>query len=115
MKQRQTRGEHIDATLRRAIEFLKGNFEISKEFLEPLEKGEDPHGICLDFVTYMKAMDDAEKDYFSREKGQKWTTKSICCVANSGAFSSDRTVSEYSEEIWGAVEISIPKGVSNPN
>jgi hypothetical protein len=32
------------------------------------------------------------------------------CVANSGKFSSDRTISEYCDDIWNVEELSIPKG-----
>ncbi|MFA6636948.1 MAG: glycogen/starch/alpha-glucan phosphorylase, partial [Candidatus Omnitrophota bacterium] len=36
--------------------------------------------------------------YLDREA---WTRKSVLNTSNSGMFSSDRTVSEYAEKIWG--------------
>ena len=31
----------------------------------------------------------------------KWVTSSIINTANSGKFSSDRTIDQYAKEIWG--------------
>jgi hypothetical protein len=43
-----------------------------------------------------------------------WVVRQIHCIAHSGKFSSDRTISEYCEEVWGVEDLSIPKGASTP-
>ena len=45
---------------------------------------------------------------------QDWVIRQIHCVANSGRFSSDRTISEYCDEIWHVQDLSIPKGAATP-
>jgi starch phosphorylase len=37
------------------------------------------------------------------EQPRAWASKAILNVANSGKFSSDRTIAEYANEIWNAV------------
>ncbi len=58
----------------------------------------DPFMVFADFEDYLFTQDRVSKAYLDREE---WTKKSIMNTANSGKFSSDRTVREYSEEIWG--------------
>ncbi len=63
----------------------------------------------------MNVMEKAEDIYFSVENPTLWTQMSICSIANCGRFSSDRTISDYCEEVWNVEDLSIPKGSTNPN
>jgi len=63
----------------------------------------DPFLICADFDAYFAAQDKVSQEYLDR---QNWIKKSIINVAKSGKFSSDRTIREYAQEIWG---ITLPK------
>lgn len=38
--------------------------------------------------------------YF-QQKPQEWAKKAILNIASSGKFSSDRTIAEYANDIWG--------------
>lgn len=40
--------------------------------------------------------------------------RQLHCIANSGRFSSDRTISDYCDEVWGVQDLSIPKGAPTP-
>ena len=41
-------------------------------------------------------------------KPDEWARKVILNVASSGKFSSDRTIAQYSSEIWNAAPCAVP-------
>ncbi len=57
----------------------------------------DPYLVCADFESYCQTQDAVSKMYLNKEE---WTKKSIINVAQSGYFSSDRTIREYAKDIW---------------
>lgn len=75
--------------------FEKGIFEpIVDSILNPY----DPWMIAADFRSYVEAQKQAAADY--KDKAA-WAKSSIINAANSGKFSSDRTIAEYARDIWG--------------
>ena len=58
----------------------------------------DPYMVFADFEDYLFTQDKASEAY---KDIKKWSRMSLINTANSGKFSSDRTVSEYADEIWG--------------
>ena len=58
----------------------------------------DNYYLLYDFLPYCDAKLKAISDYAKRED---FTRKCLLNTANAGKFSSDRTVQEYAEEIWG--------------
>ncbi|MBN1404524.1 MAG: glycogen/starch/alpha-glucan phosphorylase [Opitutales bacterium] len=59
--------------------------------------GKDPFFVCADFDAYCLAQSKAALAY---ENAAEWTRKAILNVARCGAFSSDRTIRQYAEQIW---------------
>jgi starch phosphorylase len=57
----------------------------------------DPYLVCADFGSYCQTQDVISKTYLKKDE---WTKKSIINVAQSGFFSSDRTIREYAKEVW---------------
>lgn len=57
----------------------------------------DEYFVLRDFDSYVKAQERIDELY--RDKG-RWMESSICNIANSGAFSSDNTIMQYSKGIW---------------
>ena len=55
--------------------------------------------MLADYAAYITAQQRAETLYRDQ---QQWTRRAILNVAGMGKFSSDRTISEYAEKIWGA-------------
>ena len=64
---------------------------------EEIMNRRDEYYILLDLDSYIKAHEKAEEDY---QKPLLWQRKCIYNIANSGFFSSDRTIEEYATEIW---------------
>ncbi|MFA6002648.1 MAG: glycogen/starch/alpha-glucan phosphorylase [Elusimicrobiota bacterium] len=57
----------------------------------------DPFLVVADFGDYLRAQNEAEQRYLDRKA---WVKSSITNTAQSGRFSSDRTIMEYAKEIW---------------
>ena len=57
----------------------------------------DPYMVCADFESYCQTQDQVSRMYLNKDE---WTKKSITNVAQSGFFSSDRTIREYAKDIW---------------
>jgi starch phosphorylase len=57
----------------------------------------DEYYILQDFEAYKSAQGKISESY---KKKAEWAKKAIVNVANSGKFSSDRTIRQYAEEIW---------------
>ncbi|MGL4453228.1 MAG: glycogen/starch/alpha-glucan phosphorylase [Sarcina sp.] len=80
-----------------------GNIEGSfKELYNSLLNGAswhraDHYFILNDFDRYFEARMKVNKDYKNKEKFAK---KCLINIANSGFFSSDRTIKEYAKDIW---------------
>lgn len=95
--------------LRRVVDTLiDGTFDdkgtgVFQELYDSLLKGEhwhkaDNYFILKDFDSYREAqnkVNDAYKDRLG------WAKKCWMNIANAGKFSSDRTIKEYANEIWG--------------
>jgi starch phosphorylase len=58
----------------------------------------DPYMLLEDFDSYLSCQQRVAAAYRDQEA---WTRMSILNVARMGRFSSDRTIREYAEQIWG--------------
>lgn len=67
---------------------------------------DDRYMLLADYAAYIACQDLVARTYRNREK---WTHMSILNVARVGKFSSDRTIREYAEEIWGAEAVAVEK------
>ncbi len=57
----------------------------------------DEYYVIKDFEGYRQAQNKVDKAYRDR---LGWAKKSFINIANSGKFTSDRTISQYANEIW---------------
>jgi starch phosphorylase len=65
----------------------------------------DEYLLMADYETYIDCQERAEKTYLDEET---WTRMTILNVARCGFFSSDRTMKQYCEDIWGVEPVHIP-------
>lgn len=72
----------------------------------------DPYMLLADYQSYVDCQELVSKTYLDQEK---WTKMSILNAARMGKFSSDRTIREYCNEIWGVkpVQISLEENYSD--
>ena len=74
-----------------------GDFE---DLYDSLMKERDTYFVLEDFAAFKEA----EDKVFTAYKDQKaWAKMSLMNIAHSGTFSSDRTIMQYANEIWGIV------------
>ncbi len=64
----------------------------------------DTYMLFADFKPYVDAQAEVSRAYAD---ARKWSRMSILNVARSGFFSSDRTIREYTEEIWHVPSVPI--------
>ncbi len=78
--------------------FSQGNTDLFKPLVDDLLSENDPYLLLLDLESYLQCQLQVGATYADQET---WTRRSILNVARMGKFSSDRTIKEYAEEIWG--------------
>lgn len=94
---------HQDGELKAVLDWLaSGHFtqdepDALKPVVHSLLDGGDPFLVLADYRAYL----DIQKDIDATWKDPaQWAEKAILNTARVGKFSSDRTISQYAEEIW---------------
>ncbi|MGO0881207.1 glycogen/starch/alpha-glucan phosphorylase [Clostridioides difficile] len=93
---------HSDMNIKRVVDDLINGFipnlgEEGRSIYNSLTTYNDEYFVLRDFENYGQAQANINKLYRDKEK---WNTMSLVNIANSGFFSSDRTISEYAKDIW---------------
>ncbi|MEK7321514.1 MAG: glycogen/starch/alpha-glucan phosphorylase [Pseudomonadota bacterium] len=104
---------HGNAELKQALDmiangyFSPGNADLHRPIADKLTHGGDHYLLLADYASYIASQEAVASLYTQPEE---WTRKAILNVAHMGKFSSDRTIRQYAEEIWGVkpVEITLP-------
>jgi starch phosphorylase len=77
--------------------FSNGDKELFKPLVDSLMDKHDPYLLLLDLGSYIECQDRVNDAFFNTET---WARTAVLNVARMGKFSSDRTIRQYSEEIW---------------
>ncbi len=97
-----------DPEIRRVMELVEsGHFNQSEPGIfdiltRGLRDAQDQWLTIADFRSYIDAQKRVSSVYQDQEQ---WSRQSIINVANSGWFSSDRTIGQYADEIWKAKKL----------
>jgi starch phosphorylase len=77
--------------------FSNGDSDLFRPLIDGL-LNRDEYLVLADYQSYIESQEEVGRVYENRED---WTTRSILNVARMGKFSSDRSIREYAEKIWG--------------
>ena len=72
--------------------------------LDSMLSPSDPWVTVADFRSYLNAQRQVEEAWLDQEN---WTRRSIRNCAASGVFSTDRTISEYNDDIWNLTPMTL--------
>jgi starch phosphorylase len=84
--------------------FSPGEPGLFRPLVDSLLHGGDPYLVLADFASYVAVQEEVERAY---EDDERWTRMAILNVARAGKFSSDRTIRDYAEQIWGITPVPI--------
>jgi starch phosphorylase len=96
-----------NANLREVIDQINsGHFSKENKYLfKPLVDSllySDDYMLLADYQSYIDCQERVGKAFLD---SKKWTRMSILNAARMGKFSSDRSIRQYCEKIWGAKQI----------
>lgn len=92
-----------DDELKAVLDWLSSDYfspsegNVLSELPKSLLEWGDPFFVLADYRAYVEAQEKVDLAYKERSR---WAKMAILNVAGSGKFSSDRTISEYSKEVW---------------
>ncbi len=91
--------------LARALDMIRDDFFSMREpgIFRPIFESLVHHGdrffVLADYESYVETQRKAARLF--RDDKDEWNRRSILTVSRMGRFSSDRTITEYSEKVWG--------------
>ncbi|HZW86289.1 MAG TPA: glycogen/starch/alpha-glucan phosphorylase, partial [Gallionella sp.] len=95
---------HANNDLKMALDMIaSGYFSLGQTdrfqaIFDTLTRDGDRYLLLADYASYIAAQEQVEKLY---RDPQQWARRAILNVAGMGKFSSDRTINEYTQKIWG--------------
>lgn len=93
---------HHDSRIRLVVDQLINGFfpDVYNEFeaiFDSLLAENDQYFVLKDFASYVDVQNRIGRNFLDK---REWSKKSLVNIAQSGYFSSDRTIKDYAEEIW---------------
>jgi starch phosphorylase len=101
-----------DEDLQRVINLLEsGHFNqfepgLFDGVIDSMKSPHDPWVTIADFRSFVDAQKRVEAAFQDKDR---WTKMSIINCANSGKFSTDRTIAEYNNELWKLTPVNVAK------
>lgn len=78
--------------------FSRGDKTLFQPLVDSLLDQHDQYLLMLDLQSYLKCQQRVNDAFLDQDS---WTRTAILNVARMGKFSTDRTIKQYAEEIWG--------------
>lgn len=96
--------EHVRKAVDQLVHYspiTKGDKEF-RDIYDALLLHNDEYFVLKDMPDYIRAQQKISEDY---QQTRQWSQKSLANIAQSGLFSSDRTIKEYADDIWGLASL----------
>ena len=77
--------------------FTQGEENAFAPLTSSLLQGGDPYLVLADYAEYVRAQEEVDKAF---RDPKRWAKMAILNTARMGKFSTDRTISQYAEQIW---------------
>jgi starch phosphorylase len=84
--------------------FSQGNSDLFKPIVDALLNQGDRYMLLADYASYVACQEEVVKLYRDCDE---WARRAILNTAGMGKFSSDRTVAEYSRDIWDVKNLAV--------
>jgi len=84
--------------------FSPGEPGLFRPLVDSLLAGGDHYFLLADYASYVACQEKVARTY--RDQAA-WTRMSILNVAHMGKFSSDRTIRQYADEVWGITPVTV--------
>ena len=94
---------HANPAIRRTLDAIKNNFfnldqpGLFQPIWDTLLTNGDYYMVLADFDAYIQAQAEISAAF---KDSENWARMCIVNIANSGKFSTDRTIAQYAQEIW---------------
>lgn len=104
---------HGNDELRQVLDMIgNGFFSVDepgryRQIFDNLTHHNDYYLLLADYASYIATQDKVGLLYQDKDE---WTRRAILNVANMGKFSSDRTIKEYAENVWGVKSVRFDRG-----
>jgi starch phosphorylase len=101
---------HANAGLARALDMIRDDVfspdapGLFRPIVDSLLAGGDRYFLLADYAAYVACQERVARSYGDPAA---WTRMSILNVARMGKFSSDRTIRQYADEIWGITPVRV--------
>ncbi len=83
--------------------FSNGDTDVFRPLVDNL-RYDDPFLVLADYAAYIECQEQVSAAW---QDTDAWTRKSILNTARSGKFSSDRAITEYSDDIWNVHPVTV--------
>jgi len=84
--------------------FSPGEPRLFQPIVDSLLNGGDQYLLLADFAAYVACQEEISRVYLDQER---WTKMAILNMARMGKFSSDRSIQEYTEDIWKVTPVKV--------
>ena len=84
--------------------FTPGEHDAFAPLCSSLLEGGDPYLCLADYADYVRAQEEVDKAFADKKR---WAKMAILNTARVGKFSSDRTISQYADQIWNLEPVKV--------